>query len=197
MKKTLITSLTVALFALVVAQFATTAQQPIQYPNTRKVDHVDTYHGTAVADPYRWLEDDKCGESAKWVGEENKVTFAYLEKIPYRAKIKGRLEQLYDYPKISAPFRKGDLYFFSKNDGLQNQSVLYVQTGLEGKPEVLIDPNKWSEDGTTRLRAVALSKNGKNAAYGGSRGGSAWQEHPVMGGGARDGLPPNRERARE
>src|SRR5262249_19874941 len=169
MKKTLITSLTVTLFALVVAQFATTAQQTIQYTNTRKVDHVDTYHRTTAADPYRWLEDETCAETAKWVGEENKVTFAYLEKIPYRAKIKGRLEQLYNYPKISAPFRKGDLYFFSKNDGLQNQSVLYVQTGLEGKPEVLIDPNKWSEDGTTRLPGLALSEDGKNTPHGGAR----------------------------
>src|SRR5262245_26691833 len=147
MKKTLITSLTVALFALVLTQFAATPQQQIQYPETRKVDHVDTYHGTVVADPYRWLEDDNSQETAKWVEEQNKVTFAYLEKIPYRAKLKGRLEQLYNYPKISAPFRKGDLYFFSKNDGLQNQSVLYVQTGLEGKPEVLIGETNWYEEG--------------------------------------------------
>jgi prolyl oligopeptidase len=189
MKNTLITSLTPALVALVVAQFAATAQQPIRYPNTRKVDHVDTYHGTAVADPYRWLEDDNSAETAKWVEEENKVTFSYLEKIPYRAKIKGRLEQLYNYPKIGAPFRKGDLYFFFKNDGLQNQSVLYVQTGLEGKPEVLIDPNKWSEDGTTRLGAFALSKDGKYAAYGLSRGGSDWQEYHVMEVASRKVLP--------
>jgi prolyl oligopeptidase PreP (S9A serine peptidase family) len=189
MKKTLITSLTVALFALVVAQFAATAQQPIQYPNTRKVDQVDTYHGTAVADPYRWLEDDNSEETAKWVEEENRVTFEYLEKIPYRAKIKGRLEQLYKYPKISAPFRKGDLYFFYKNDGLQNQSALYVQTGLGGKPEVLIDPNEWSEDGTTRLGAFALSKDGKYAAYGVSRGGSDWQEYHVMEVASRTILP--------
>src|SRR4030095_9024811 len=188
MKKTLITSLPPALVALVVAQFAATAQQPIRYPNTRKVDQVDTYHGTAVADPYRWLEDDNSAETAKWVEEENKVTFSYLEKIPYRAKMKGRLEQLYNYPKISAPFRKGDLYFFSKNDGLHNHSVRDVQTGLEGKPEVLIDPNKWSEDGTTRLGAFALSKDGKYAAYGVSRGGSDWQEYHVMEGGARQGF---------
>src|SRR5262245_43694811 len=189
MKKTLITSLTAALFALVVAQFAATAQQPLQYPETRKVDHVDTYHGTVVADPYRWLEDDKSQETAKWVEEQNKVTFAYLEKIPYRANIKGRLEQLYNYPKISAPFRKGALYFFFKNDGLQNQSVLYVQTGLEGKPEVLIDPNKWSEDGTAQLSGFALSKDGKYAVYSVSRGGSDWREFHVMEVASRKVLP--------
>jgi prolyl oligopeptidase len=176
MKKTLIISLTITLFAVVAA----TAQQPIQYPKTRKVDHVDNYHGTQVADPYRWLEDDNSEETAKWVEEENKVTFSYLEKIPFRAKIKDRLTQLFNYPKIGSPFRKGDLYFFSKNDGLQNQNVVYVQKGLDGNPEVLIDPNKWSEDGTARLSALALSKDGKYAAYGASLSGSDWQEYRVM-----------------
>src|SRR5262245_59521255 len=151
MRKPLITLLAVAHFALIITQLGATGQQTIQYPKTRKVDHVDSYHGTGVADPYRWLEDDRSAETAKWVEEQNKVTFSYLEKIPIRAKIKGRLEQLFNYPKIGAPFRKGDLYFFTKNDGLQNQSALYVQKGLDGKPEVLIDPNKWSEDGTARL----------------------------------------------
>src|SRR5262245_34810234 len=108
MKKILI------IFALVIAQSVAMAQDPIQYPKTRKVDHVDDYHGTKVTDPYRWLEDDNSTDTAKWVEEENKVTFGYLEKIPYRAKIKERLERLYNYPKISSPFRKGELYFFSK-----------------------------------------------------------------------------------
>jgi prolyl oligopeptidase len=161
----------------------------MQYPKTRKVDQVDDYHGTKVADPYRWLEDDNSQETAKWVEEENKVTFGYLEKIPYRAKIKDRLTQLFNYPKIGAPFRKGDLYFFAKNDGLQNQSVLYVQKGLDGKPEVLIDPNKWSEDGTARLSAFALSKDGKYAAYGVSLSGSDWQEYRVMEVASRNVLP--------
>lgn len=180
MKKSLIASLTITLFALLSLQFAATAQQPIQYPKTRKVDHVDTYHGVRVADPYRWLEDDNSAETAKWVEEENKVTFGYLEKIPFRTKIKDRLTQLYNYPKISAPSRRGEYFIFSKNDGLQNQSVLFIQKGLDGKPEVLIDPNKFSEDGTTRLGAFALSKDGKYAAYGISRGGSDWQEYHVM-----------------
>jgi prolyl oligopeptidase len=189
MKKTLLTSLTVTLFALVISQFATTAQQSIQYPKTKKVDHVDTYHGTAVADPYRWLEDDNSAETAKWVEEQNRVTFGYLEKIPFRAKIKGRLEQLYNYPKISAPSRKGDLYFFTKNDGLQNQSVLYIQKGLDGKPEVLIDPNKWSEDGTVQLSGFSLSKDARYAAVGVSSGGSDWREYQVMEIATRKMLP--------
>lgn len=154
--------------------------QALQYPKTAKVDHTDTYFGVSVPDPYRWLEDDNSAETAKWVEEQNKVTFAYLEKIPYRATIKARLEKLYNYPKYSAPFRKGEYFFFSKNDGLQNQSVLYVQKGLEGKPEVLLDPNTFSTDGTTRLSAFALSKDGKYAAYGISRSGSDWQEYCVM-----------------
>jgi prolyl oligopeptidase len=158
----------------------TAAAQKPQYPQTRKVDHVDTYHGVKVADPYRWLEDDNSPETARWVEEQNKVTFAYLDKIPYRAKLKERLEQLYNYPKISAPFRRGEYYFFSKNDGLQNQSVLYIQKGLDGKPEVLIDPNKWSEDGTVRLGTFAPSKDAKYAVVGVSRSGSDWQEYGVM-----------------
>jgi prolyl oligopeptidase len=189
MKKTLFISLTIALFALITAQFGATAQQPIQYPRTRKVDHVDNYHGTQVADPYHWLEDDNSLETAKWVEEQNKVTFGYLEKIPFRSKIKERLERLYNYPKIGSPFRKGELYFFSKNDGLQNQSVIYVQKGLEGKPEVLIDPNKWSEDGTARLTALEFSKGGKYAGYGVSLSGSDWQEYRVMEVASRNILP--------
>ncbi len=155
------------------------AQKP-QYPQTRKVDHVDTYHGTKVADPYRWLEDDNAAETAAWVESQNKVTYAYLEKLPYRAKLKERLEQLFNYPKIGAPFRKGELYFFSKNDGLQNQSVLYVQKGFNGTPEVLLDPNQWSTDGTVRLGAFSLSKDAKYAVIGISKSGSDWQEYQVM-----------------
>lgn len=153
--------------------------QKTEYPTTRKVDHVDTYHGTTVPDPYRWLEDDNSAETAKWVEEQNKVTYAYLNTIPYRAKIKERLEQLYNYPKIGAPFRKGELYFFYKNDGLQNQSVLYVQKGLNGTPEVLLDPNKWSPDGTVRLSFIP-SKDAKYAVIGISKSGSDWQEYQVM-----------------
>jgi prolyl oligopeptidase len=154
--------------------------QQLDYPKTRKVDHVDTYHGVKVADPYRWLEDDNSAETARWVEEQNKVTFAYLDKIPFRAKIKERLERLYNYPKYFAPFRKGDTFFFYKNDGLQNQNILYVQKGLKGAPEVLIDPNKFSTDGTSRLTIFTLSKDGRYAVYGISKAGSDWQEYSVM-----------------
>ena len=164
--------------ALVLIVIGVSAQK-LQYPMTRKVDHVDDYHGTKVPAPYRWLEDDNSAETAKWVEEQNKVTFSYLEKIPYRARLKERLEQIYNYPKIGAPFRKGELYFFYKNDGLQNQSVLYVQKGLNGTPEVLLDPNKWSPDGTVRLSFIP-SKDAKYAVIGISKSGSDWQEYQVM-----------------
>jgi prolyl oligopeptidase len=164
----------------VVALTASLGAQGIQYPSTRTIDHVDTYHGVRIADPYRWLEDDTSAETAAWVEAQNKVTFAYLEKIPYRAQLTRRLNALYNYAKFSSPSRKGEYYFFSKNDGLQNQSVLYIQKGLNGPPEVLIDPNSWSEDGTFRLMGYAASKDGKLLTYGVSRSGSDWQEYRVL-----------------
>jgi len=151
-----------------------------QYPTTRKIDHVDTYHGTKVPDPYRWLEDDNSAETATWVEAQNKVTFPYLERIPFRKQLTDRVIQLNDYAKYSAPSRKGPYFFFSKNEGLQNQSVLFIQKGLNGAPETLIDPNAWSADGTTRLGAFAPSKDAKYAVYGISRSGSDWQEYKVM-----------------
>ncbi len=120
------------------------------YPETKKVDVVDDYFGTKVADPYRWLEDDKSPEVESWVEAENKVTFAYLDQIPYRAQLKARLEKLYNYPKFTAPTRRGDWFISSKNDGLQNQYVYYIQNGLDGAPELLLDPNKFSKDVTSR-----------------------------------------------
>jgi prolyl oligopeptidase len=154
--------------------------QGLNYPQTRKDNQVDDYQGTKVADPYRWLEDDNSAETAKWVEAENKVTFAYLDKIPYRAQVKARLEQLFNFPKYTPPFRKGDYLFFTKNDGLQNQNVVYAQKGLEGAPEVLLDPNKFSADGTSRLGAFNVSEDGRYAAYGISVGGSDWQEAHVI-----------------
>ncbi len=154
--------------------------QALDYPQTRKDNQVDDYFGTKVADPYRWLEDDNSAETAKWVEAENKVTFAYLEKIPYRAQVKARLEKLFDYPKYTAPFRKGEYLFFSKNEGLQNQNVEYVQKGLEGAPEVLLDPNQFSADGTSRLINFDVSSDGRYAAYGISVGGSDWLEIHVL-----------------
>ncbi len=167
---------------LVLAMFFQSFAQGIklQYPKTAKIDHTDTYFGNAVKDPYRWLEDDNSPETAKWVTEQNKVTFDYLEKIPYRQKVKERLEKVFNYPKYSSPFRRGDNYFFFKNDGLQNQSVAYIQKGLDGKAEMLLDPNTFSSDGTSRLGAFNVSKDGKYLAYGISEGGSDWQTYYVM-----------------
>jgi prolyl oligopeptidase len=152
----------------------------LAYPKTEKVNQTDTYFGTPVRDDYRWLEDDTSAATAKWVEAQNRVTFGYLEKIPFRAKIKSRLEEIYNYPKYSAPFRKKNYFFFFKNDGLQNQSVLYVQTGLDGTPQILLDPNTFSADGTSRLGAFAVSKDATYAAYGISKGGSDWQDYFVM-----------------
>ena len=152
----------------------------IKYPETAKGDQKDTYFGTQVADPYRWLEDDNSQATKAWVTQENQVTNSYLEKIPYRPQVRQRLGELFDYAKYSAPFHRGPHYFFYKNDGLQNQSVLYVQDGIDGKPEVLIDPNAFSRDGTTRLTAFEPSLDGAHAAYSISRGGSDWQELHVI-----------------
>ncbi|WP_229239392.1 prolyl oligopeptidase family serine peptidase [Emticicia agri] len=152
----------------------------LNYPTTRKVEQKDNYHGTTVEDPYRWLEDDRSAETAEWVKQQNEVTFSYLEKIPYREALKKRLEKIYNYAKYSAPSRKGEWYYFYKNDGLQNQAVLYRQKGLNGAPEVVIDPNKLSTDATTRLAQFQLSKDGKYAAYALSKGGSDWQEIFIM-----------------
>jgi|YNPMSStandDraft_2_1061718.scaffolds.fasta_scaffold05098_2 prolyl oligopeptidase len=165
------------------------ASQKLKYPKTPKVNQVDTYFGTEVRDEYRWLEDDTSAATAKWVEEQNKVTFAYLEQIPFRKSLKARLTEIYNYPKFSAPFRKGDYFFFYKNDGLQNQSVLYVQKGLDGTPEVLLDPNTFSQDGTSRLGSFAVSKDAKYAAYGISKGGSDWQTYFVMELATKKNLP--------
>ena len=160
----------------------TSADTPtkLAYPETKKVDQVDDYFGTKVADPYRWLEDENSAETAAWVEAQNKLTFAYLDTIAYRPQLKARLEKLLNYPRFSAPSRRGDWFFFSKNDGLQNQSVQYLQKGLDGTPDVLLDPNKLSADGTSRLAAFSLSKDGKYLGYGVSKGGSDWSEIYVM-----------------
>jgi prolyl oligopeptidase len=155
------------------------AQSPA-YITTRKIEQVDDYHGTRVADPYRWLEDDTSPETAAWVTAQNAVTFPYLERIPYRAALLKRVTELNDYERYSAPSRKGPYFFFSKNSGLQNQSVLNVQKGVDGAPEVLLDPNAWSTDGTVQLSAFAPSKDATYAVYGVSRSGSDWQQYKVM-----------------
>ncbi|HUO66480.1 MAG TPA: prolyl oligopeptidase family serine peptidase, partial [Gammaproteobacteria bacterium] len=165
--------------AAVLAIAPSSAQAPT-YLSTRKTEHVDDYHGTKVADPYRWLEDDTSPETAAWVEAQNAITFPYLERIPYRAALLKRVMELNDYERYSAPSRKGPYFFFSKNSGLQNQSVLYVQKGLDGAPEVLLDPNAWSTDGTVQLSAFVPSKDASYAVYGISRSGSDWQQYKVM-----------------
>jgi len=160
---------------------STSSNDPkIVYPVTKKVEQFDDYFGTKVADPYRWLEDETSAETKAWVDEQNKLTFSYLDKIPYREKLKDRLTQLFNYPRISAPFHRGDTYFFTKNDGLQNQSVIYIQKGVNGTPEVFLDPNKFSADGTSVLSTFSPSKDGKYVAYGVSQGGSDWVLLSVM-----------------
>jgi prolyl oligopeptidase len=178
-----------ALLSLMSLPLEAADAQRLQYPESRRGDQVDTYFGTAVPDPYRWLEDEHSAETTRWVEEQNKVAFAYLEAIPYRQAVRTRLERLFNYTKYGAPFRKGEYYMFSKNDGLQNQSVLYIQRGLDGTPEVLIDPNRFSADGTSRLAGFSLSKDGRYAAYGISVGGSDWTEFHVMEVATRRTLP--------
>jgi len=151
----------------------------LKYPITKKVDTITNYFGTAVKDPYRWLEDDMSAETAAWVIDQNKVTFDYLSKIPYREALKNRLEKLWNYEKIGAPFKEGDYHYFYKNNGLQNQYVLYRQKNKE-IPEVFLDPNTFSEDGTTSLGELSFSKDGKMVAYSISEGGSDWRKIIVM-----------------
>lgn len=152
----------------------------ITYPFTRKADQVDDYFGTKIADPYRWLEDENSAETARWVQAQNGVTFDYLAKIPFREALHKRLIEIYKYPRYSSPMRAGQYYFFSKNDGLQNQSVLYCQKGLDGRPEVFIDPNKLSADGTVRIGLIGFSLNKKYVAISRGEAGSDWTEIHVM-----------------
>ncbi len=159
---------------------ADTKNSKLTYPETKKVDQVDDYFGTKVPDPYRWLENENSADTKAWVDAQNTLTFSYLDKIPYREKLKNRLTELYNYPRTTAPFRRGDTYFFSKNDGLQNQNVYYIQKGVNGKPELFLDPNKFSTDGTSTLSAFSPSKDGKYLAYGISQGGSDWTRMQVM-----------------
>ena len=161
---------------------ADAADKPLRYKETRRVDHVDDYHGTSVADPYRWLEDDvrENKEVAQWVEDENKLTFGYLESIPQRQQIEDRITELWDYEKYSSPFKRGGRYYFYKNDGLQNQSVLYTMDSLDEEPKLLVDPNTWSEDGTVALSSVAFSDDGKYMAYSIADAGSDWRTWKVM-----------------
>jgi len=155
-------------------------QKKLVYPETATVDTVDVYFGTTVTDPYRWLEDDTSAATAAWVEAQNKVTFEYLSHIPFRKKLQERLTELTDYEKIGIPFKKHGKYYFYRNDGLQNQSVLYVQNALDSEPRVVLDPNKLSDDGTVALSGISFSNDGKYMAYTISRSGSDWREIFVM-----------------
>ncbi|MBL8809830.1 MAG: S9 family peptidase [Planctomycetaceae bacterium] len=152
------------------------------YPSTKTVEQVDDFHGTKVEDPYRWLEDDvrENKDVAAWVAAQNEVTFGYLKSIPQREVIQKRMTELWNYEKIGAPFKRGGRYYFSRNDGLQNQNVLFRQETLESEPVVLLDPNSWSKDGTVALSGTAFSDDGRYVAYGVQKAGSDWNTWKVM-----------------
>ncbi|WP_273568477.1 prolyl oligopeptidase family serine peptidase [Maribacter halichondriae] len=158
-----------------------TKNEPISvnYPITAKADSFDTYFGTEIKDPYRWLEDDRSDETEAWVKEQNKTTFGYLENIPYRDALKNRLEKLWNYEKLGTPFKEGDYTYFYKNDGLQNQFVVYRRKE-DGDPEVFLDPNKFSDDGTTSLAGLSFTKDGSLAGYLISEGGSDWRKAIII-----------------
>ena len=159
-----------------------TSDMAVTYPTTKKVDTVDTYFGTEVPDPYRWLEDDRSPETEAWVKSENEVTYGYLNKIPFKEEIKKKLENIWNYEKIGAPFKEGDYTYFYKNNGLQNQYVIYryKNDADPSSAEVFLDPNKFSEDGTVSLGGLSFTKDGKLAAYSISEGGSDWRKVLVM-----------------
>lgn len=152
----------------------------LRYPETTKVDTVDHYFGEEVRDYYRWLEDDRSPETAAWVKAQNEVTFSYLNNIPYREKIKERLEKLYDYERLSAPVKEGGYYYYYRNNGLQNHSVLFRKKALDGPAEIFLDPNTFSEDGTTGLAGIFFTKDGSLATYLITEGGSDWRKAVVM-----------------
>ena len=159
---------------------STLYSQTVSYPKTKKIEFADTYHGLKVPDPYRWLEDDNSAETKEWVKAENLVTHAYLDAIPFRNKIRERLEKIWNFPRYGTPERENKYILFSKNDGMQNQSVLYIQDGMTGTPRVLLDPNKLSANGTVALGSTAVSHDGKYFAYSIARAGSDWNEINVM-----------------
>lgn len=172
MKKTILLAACISLSAQLMAQF--------QYPKTRPEKVVDDYFGVQIADPYRWLENDTSSQTAAWVKEQQNFTENYLSKIPYRDKLKNRIKELMDYPKSGTPQKEGKYIIYYKNDGLQNQSVLYVKEGINGKEKILLDPNQLSQDGTVALQATAFSKNQKHFGYAVSASGSDWQEIYVI-----------------
>ena len=168
-----------AIFTLALFGFLFSCTNEIKYPPTAKISVTDTYFDTQVEDPYRWLEDDTSPEVKEWITKQNELTFSYLAQIPQREKIKNRLEYLWNYEKIGTPFEKGDYTYFYKNDGLQNQYVLYRKKGEEDE-QVFIDPNQFSEDGTISLAGTSFSEDGSLLAYSISEGGSDWRKVIVI-----------------
>jgi prolyl oligopeptidase len=168
-----------ALLAGALALATSTEAQQTRYPVTRRIDQTDDYHGTRVADPYRWLEDTDAPDTRRWIGEQNRLTSAWLAAVPQRAAIERRMTELWNYERWNVPFRRGGRIFSFRNDGLQNQSVLYVQPSLAAPPRVVLDPNTLSPDGTVSLSTMAVSDDGKLLVYGTSSGGSDWQEFRV------------------
>src|SRR5690554_1620913 len=158
------------------APVAVALEPPLEYPPTERGDVVDIYHGVEVPDPYRWLEQDvrESEQVQQWVEAQNKLTFGYLEKIPERNSIRNRLTKLWNYEKYDAPFKAGGRYYYAKNDGLQNQYVIYMQEYLGAESKVLFDPNTWSSDGTVALAGMAFSDDGRYVAYGVAEAGSDW-----------------------
>ncbi len=148
----------------------------VNYPVTEKATVVDNYFGTEVPDPYRWLENDTSKAVEDWVKKQNEVTFGFLEKIPFRDQIKNRLEELYNYTRVSGPVKAGEYILYFKNEGLQNQPVVYRKKGIDGAEEVFIDPNELSEEGTVAVNLIGISKDKKYVAYTQSAAGSDWQE---------------------
>jgi len=163
------------IIAIIIVSCGSDSQKKINYPVTKKGDVVDTIFSTPITDPYRWLEDDRSDETAAWVKEQNTVTFGYLEKIPYRKQIRERLTKMWNYEKFGLPFNEGEYTYFSKNDGLQNQDVYYRQK-YGGDPELFIDPNTFSADGTISLGEMGFSRDGSKVAYSVSEGGSDWRK---------------------
>ena len=174
MKKLLFITVVLSIFVSCKKESEKLKPIAVNYPETKKVDTVDTYFGQEVTDPYRWLEDDRSKETEAWVESQNEATFGYLDNIPYREELKERLTKLWNYEKIGSPFKEGGYTYFYKNDGLQNQYVIYrYKIGADPKTaEVFLDPNTFTEDGTISLGGTSFSKDGKTLAYSISEGGS-------------------------
>ena len=182
MNRMVLTAWLVAAGVVVMSQPLSSQEKNLVYPQTKTVAQVDDFHGTKVEDPYRWLEDDvrESQDVADWVEAQNKVTFDFLNSIPQRATIQKRMTELWNYEKIGAPFKRGGRYFFSRNDGLQNQNVMFRQDTLDGEAKVLLDPNSWSKDGTVALSGSAFSDDGRYVAYGVQDAGSDWNTWKTM-----------------